>query len=131
MLIVPFPLMGKEPKDQGRLHRTSPRPSKGLTLRSRSAFYEGKRQAPLREGQALSRPLRALPRPAAEARAPSPVGLSRSRARCPGGMRSKQACHTEPGRRVYLCLRLGRALFMPCLYLVYALFMPCLCLVCG
>ena len=55
----------KEPKNQGRLHRTSPRPSKGLTLRSRSAFCEGKRQAPLREGQALSRPLRALPRPAA------------------------------------------------------------------
>ena len=55
----------KEPKNQGRLHRTSPRPSKGLTLRSRSTFCEGKRQAPLREGQALSRPLRALPRPAA------------------------------------------------------------------
>ncbi len=55
----------KEPKNQGRLHRTFPRPSKGLTLRSRSTFCEGKRQAPLREGQALSRPLRALPRPAA------------------------------------------------------------------
>ena len=27
---VPFPLMGKEPKDQGRLHRTSPRLSKRL-----------------------------------------------------------------------------------------------------
>ena len=62
---VPFPLMGKEPKDQGRLHRTSPRLSKRLTLRSRSTFCEGKRQAPLREGQPFSHPLRALPRPAA------------------------------------------------------------------
>ena len=62
---VPFPLMGKEPKDQGRLHRTSPRLSKRLTLRSRSTFCEGKRQAPLREGQTFSHPLRALPRPAA------------------------------------------------------------------
>ena len=32
MLIVPFPLIGKEPKDQGRLHRISPRLSKRLTL---------------------------------------------------------------------------------------------------
>ena len=65
LFYVPFPLMGKEPKDQGRLHRTSPRLSKRLTLRSRSAFSEGKRQAPLREGQPFSHPLRALPRPAA------------------------------------------------------------------
>ena len=49
----------KEAKNQGRLHRTSARPSKGLTLRSRSTFCEGKRQAPLREGQALSRRSRA------------------------------------------------------------------------
>ena len=52
-------------KNQGRLHRSSPRPSKRLTLRSRSDFCEVKRQAPLCEGQALSRPLRALPRPSA------------------------------------------------------------------
>ena len=70
---VPFPLMGKEPKDQGRLHRTSPRLSKRLTLRSRSTFCEGKRQAPLREGQPFSHPLRALPRPAA--RPPRPTRL--------------------------------------------------------
>ena len=30
---------------------------------------------------------------------------------------------------VNLCLRIGRALFMPCLYLLYALFIPSLCLV--
>ena len=34
-------------------------------------------------------------------------------------------------RRVYLCLRIGRALFMPCLCLVYALFMGSMCLVCA
>ena len=58
-----FSLERKGTKVQGRLHRTSPRLSKHLTLRSRSTFCEGKRQAPLREGQALSHPLRALPRP--------------------------------------------------------------------
>ena len=57
-----FPLDGKGLKDQGRHHRTSPQPSKCLTLRSRRAFCEGKRQAPLCEGQALSQLLRALPR---------------------------------------------------------------------
>ena len=49
-----LPLDRKEPKDQGRLNRTSPRLSKRLTLRSRSAFCEGKRQAPLCEGDFCS-----------------------------------------------------------------------------
>ena len=42
----------------------------------------------------------------------------------------QQVCHTEPARRVYLCLRIGRALFIPCLCLVYALFMPSIWVVC-
>ena len=85
-----FPLDGKskirhkskEPKDQGRLHRTSPRLSKRLTLRSRSTFCEGKRQAPLREGQPFSHPLRARlvslsnhPRPAAPPPRPPQSGF--------------------------------------------------------
>ena len=92
---VPFPLMGKEPKDQGRLHRTSPRLSKRLTLRSRSTFCEGKRQAPLREGQALSHPLRALPRPAASPPRPprSGFGVSIHGVRC-FHFRSKRHFHT-------------------------------------
>ena len=61
-LFSSFPLDMKGPKDQGRHHGTSPQPSKCLTLRSRRAFCEGKRQAPLCEGQALSQLLRALPR---------------------------------------------------------------------
>jgi hypothetical protein len=65
-------------KNQGRLNRSSPRPSKCLTLRSRSDFFEVKRQAPLHEGQALSRPLRTLPRTSAMARAPNPVKSRRS-----------------------------------------------------
>ncbi len=72
-------------KNQGRLNRSSPRPSKCLTLRSRSDFFEVKRQAPLREGQALSRPLRTRlvslsnhPRTSAMARAPNPVKSRRS-----------------------------------------------------
>ena len=87
-----FPLDGKskirhkskEPKDQGRLHRTSPRLSKRLTLRSRSTFCEGKRQAPLREGQPFSHPLRALPRPAAPPPRPprSGFGVSIHGVRC-------------------------------------------------
>ena len=62
VVFLSFCLETKGPKVQGRLHRTSPRLSKRLTLRSRSAFCEGKRQAPLREGQPFSHPLRALPR---------------------------------------------------------------------
>ena len=54
-----FCLETKGPKIQGRHHRSFPRPSKCLTLRSRSDFFEVKRQAPLREAQALSRPLQA------------------------------------------------------------------------
>ena len=65
VVFLSFCLETKGPKVQGRLHRTSPRLSKRLTLRSRSAFCKGKRQAPLREGQPFSHPLRALPRPAA------------------------------------------------------------------
>ena len=65
VVFLSFCLETKGPKVQGRLHRASPRLSKRLTLRSRSAFCEGKRQAPLREGQPFSHPLRALPRPAA------------------------------------------------------------------
>jgi hypothetical protein len=53
----------KQPKNQGRLHRTSPRLSKRLTFKSGSACRQT--QAPLRESQAFSHPLRALPRPAA------------------------------------------------------------------
>ena len=82
LLFLPFDfvessisLERKGTKVQGRLHRTSPRLSKRLTLRSRSAFGEGKRQAPLREGQALSHPLRALPRPAAPPPRPTRSGF--------------------------------------------------------
>ncbi len=114
----------KEPKNQGRLYRASPRPSKGLTLRSRSTFCEGKRQALLREGQALSRPLQALPRPAAEARAPSPVEGRSPRARCPWVCgASRHVIPSLEGECIYAC-----GLAVPCLCLVYALFMPCLCL---
>ena len=80
-LFLPFPLMGNEAKGSRPTPSASPRPSKGLTLRSRSAFCEGKRQAPLSEGQALSRPLQALPRPSAGARAPNPVEGGRSHSR--------------------------------------------------
>ena len=48
---------------------------KDLSLRSRSAFYEGKRQAPLREAQALSPPLASAARMSARARAPYPVSF--------------------------------------------------------
>ena len=79
--LLSFSLERKGPKVQGRLNRSSPRPSKCLTLRSRSDFFEVKRQAPLREGQALSRPLRTLPRTSAVPLAPNPVGRRRSRSR--------------------------------------------------
>jgi hypothetical protein len=59
-----FSLERKGTKVQGRLHRTSPRLSKRLTFKSGSAYRQT--QAPLPESQALSHPLRALPRPAAK-----------------------------------------------------------------
>ena len=68
----------KEAKNQGRHHRSFPRPSKCLTLRSWSAFYEGKRQAPLREGQALSQPFANASPHVGRASAPNPVCLWRT-----------------------------------------------------
>ena len=52
---------------------------KVLSLRSRSAFYEGKRQAPLCEAQALSLPLASTARMSAVARAPRPDELWHTR----------------------------------------------------
>jgi len=51
---------------------------KGLSLRSRGAFCEGKRQAPLCEAQALSLPLASAARMSAMAHAPYPVKNRRS-----------------------------------------------------
>ena len=58
---VPFPLMGKEPKDQGRLHRTSPRLSKRLTFKSGSAFRECKRKRPSLKVKRLAIPCGRFP----------------------------------------------------------------------
>ena len=134
LLIVPFPLMGKEPKDQGRLHRTSPRLSKRLTLRSRSTFSEGKRQAPLREGQAFSHPLRALPRPAAGPPRPPRLGFGVPvHGALQAGMSYRPRNEGAKSQISFAeCRAFRRSQSMtaawPCL--VYALFMPCLCLVC-
>ena len=74
-----FPLDRKGPKDQGRHHRSFPRPSKCLTHRSWSAFSEGKRQAPIREGQALSQPFANASPHVGRASAPNPVKSRYSR----------------------------------------------------
>ena len=39
---------------------------------------------------------------------------------------NRQACHTEPARRVYLCLRIGRALFMPSMWVLCGFYVPCI-----
>ena len=60
-----FPLDRKGPKGQGQNKWPTRGRPKCLTFRLRSDFCEVKRQTPLCEGQALSRPLQALPRTSA------------------------------------------------------------------
>ncbi len=118
VFFLPFCLTKKEAKKSRPKPSASPRSSKGLILRSRSAFFECKRQAPLREGQAFSRPLRPLPRVLAVACAPSPVCLWRTRY-----CRLRQACHPCGGyagkgvgsmaEELFFCWRPSS--FWPCL----------------
>ena len=56
-LLLSFLLDQKGPKSQGQNHRPAAQSPNRLTFRSGSDFCEVKRQAPLRENQAVSRPL--------------------------------------------------------------------------
>ena len=58
---VPFPLMGKEPKDQGQNHRPCTRPPKRLTFKSGSAFGECKRKRPSLKVKRLAIPCGRFP----------------------------------------------------------------------
>ena len=80
---VPFPLMGKEPKDQGQNHRPCTRPPKRLTFKSGSAFRECKRKRPSLKVKRLVVPWATAAPRFGRARAPIPVSLWRSHTRCP------------------------------------------------
>ena len=70
-------------------------------------LLEGKRQAPLREGQALSRPLRALPRPAAGPPRPARWGLGVPIHGVHGYAVQAGMSYRPRDEGVYLCLRLA------------------------
>ena len=125
MLIVPFPLMGKEPKDQGRLHRTSQRlskrltlsfllldekepknqgqnhrpsarPPKRLTFKSGSDFCKVKRKRPSLKVKRLVVPWATAPPRFGRAHAPNPVEVWRTRPRCPLFSLSFLTTHSRP-----------------------------------
>ena len=58
-----FPLMGRNQRIKAKMNGPPHSRPKCLTLRSRSTFCEGKRQAPLGEGQAFSSSFRQAPLP--------------------------------------------------------------------
>ncbi len=63
IIICPFSLMRRDRRIKAKMNGPPHSRPKCLTLRSRSTFCEGKRQAPLREGQAFSSSLGQAPLP--------------------------------------------------------------------